>query len=155
MERSLETTEYIIVKALTTSQWDNVDFAIVHLTEEMLASLKQRLTNVQPFRNDNTFHNLAYWDSPVGYYCNPKDIPLTETILNKHEDWTFVKLDKDELETFPIPENPLEAHQLLISSHGYANFKAISKYTDEEYSTEWFSISDVLSLINEKSINSS
>lgn len=155
MERSINTTEYIIVKALTTSQWDNVDFAIVHLTEEMLANLTLRLKAVQPFRNDNTFYNLAYWDSPIGYYCNPKETPFTETILNKHEDWTFIKLDEDELETFSSPENPLEAHQLLISSHGYANFKAISKYTQEEYMTEWFSISDILNLINEQSINSS
>lgn len=155
MERSINTSEYIIVKALTSSQWDKVDFAIVHLTKEMLASLKLRLTSVQPFRNDNTFHNLAFWDSPVGYYCNPKGTPFTETILNKHEDWTFIKLDKDELESFSIPENPLEAHQLMISGHGYANFKAISKYTDEEYMTEWFSISDILNLIKEQSINSS
>lgn len=155
MERSLKASEYFILKATTSSLCDNVDFAIVHLTTAVLANLQQRLTNVHAFKNDSTFRNLVYWDSPLGYFGNPINTPFTATILNKYEDWTFVNLTEEELETFPVPKNSLEAHQLMISSHGYASFKAISKHTHEAYRTEWFSITDVLSAHKEKSINTS
>lgn len=144
MERSNGVSSHILIKAATSSRWDRVDFAIIHLTEWFKTALQQRLSTVQQFVGDDAFYNLIYWDAPLGYYCNPKDQPFTETILKAGEGWAFVHLDDQEEQTFTVPQDPLITHQLIISKHGYANFKAFSKYSKEEYLTEWFSISEAL-----------
>jgi hypothetical protein len=142
MKRSIKPTAYILIKASTNIEWDPIDFAIIHLTALFKDTMRLRLANVIQFKGDDSFHNLTYWDSPSGYYCNSKN--GTAKILRQDEDWCFVSLDADDEQTFAVPENQLQAHQLMITKHGYANFKAYSKHTGEEYWTEWFSINQIL-----------
>jgi hypothetical protein len=144
MERSNGVSSHILINATTSSRWDRVDFAIIHLTEWFKAALQQRLSAVQQFVGDDSFYNLIYWDTPLGFYCNPKDKPFTETMIKPGEGWAFVHLDDNEEQAFAVPQYPLMTHQLVISKHCYANFKALSKYSNEEYLTEWFSISQAL-----------
>lgn len=144
MERSNEVTSHILINAATNSHWDTVDFAIIHLTGLFKITLHQRLETVKKFVADESFYNLIYWEAPLGYYCNPKNKLSTERIIKAGEGWAFVHLDDHEEQTFTVPQNALKSHQLIISKHGYASFKAFSKYRNEEYLTEWFSISQVL-----------
>ena len=144
MERSNETTDYIIIRAETSSHLDKVDFAIVHITEEFTAHLQRCLSAVQLFQNDAIFHNMAYWYSPLGYFSNAKHQLFTELILNPDENWAFIKICLNELTQFSSPLNLMEGHQLIISSHGHANFKACCKNSLEEYWTDSFSIPEIL-----------
>ncbi len=50
-------------------------------------------------------------------------------------------LDENELENYPVPENRLDAYQLIITKYGTAQFKAYGKHTGEEFYTEDFDIS--------------
>lgn len=155
MEQSKGVSSYMLINARTNSHWDTVDFAVIHLTEWFKNALRQRLSTVQQFVDDESFYNLIYWDAPLGYYCNPKNKLFTETIIQAGEGWAYIRLDDHEEQTFTVPQNALEAHQLIISKHGYASFKALSKYTNEEYLTEWFSIPQILDYTAVLTFNSS
>jgi len=130
----------MIIKASTNSDWDDADFAIIALTPSFKTLMYQRLSTVKLFEADESFHNLCYWDSPLGYYCNSKNNLYPETIILPGDDWAFIHLDTGEEQTFTKIKNPLEGHQLLISKQGFANFKAYSQNTCEDYFTECFSI---------------
>ncbi|MBB5438552.1 hypothetical protein HDC92_002228 [Pedobacter sp. AK017] len=145
MEKSTKPSAHILIKAETNSHWDLVDFAIIAVTKQFLNTLHQRFMAIANFKADRSFHNLTYWDAPLGYYKNVDNELFTEALVNPAEDWAYVSLRSNELENFAVPDNQLEAHQLTITNHGYANFKAYSKYTNEEYWTESFSISKLLS----------
>ncbi|RYF98319.1 MAG: hypothetical protein EOO07_38330, partial [Chitinophagaceae bacterium] len=111
MKRSTKPTAYILIKACTNSEWDPIDFAVIHLTELFKNNLRQRLADVEHFKEDGSFYNLTYWDSSSGFYCNSKK--GTAKILREDEDWSFVDLDAEEERGFTVPENQLEAHQLM------------------------------------------
>lgn len=150
----MERSNYIVIKASTNSHCDFVDFAIIDLTYQFAELLHQRLLVVEQFKTDLSFHNLTYWDGPLDYYRNTHKKLANKTILNANEDWSYIKLKKDELKVLSIQETPLEAHQLIITKHGFANYKAKSKYTNEEYWTESFSIPQILCKLSISSLAS-
>lgn len=155
MEKSVNPSNHILIKSWTTSDWDQVDFALVELSESFREVLAQRLATAQLFTSDNSFHNLSYWDSPVGYYCNSLNRLHSDDVIPEGEDWTYITLSPEEEEALPKPENQLEGHQMIVTKRGYAYFKALSKHSSEEYLTESFSINELLKNHVSKSNDSS
>lgn len=144
MKKSITPTSYLLIKACNGGNQASIDFALVHLTDSWKTALAARLRTVSVFDADESFHNLSYWESPMGYYANPIHCYFTEEIMDVDEDWIFVTLEANEEKTFPAAVEELEWHQFVITSHGLANFIAFSTRTNNEYWTEWFSISEVL-----------
>lgn len=144
MKRSITPTPYILVRAASSGPWDTVDFAVIHLTESWKAALAQRLLALTSFAEDESFHNLTYWESPLGFYCHPTSRLYTEKLMHPQEEWTFVTLTANQEQRFPVPVDELEGHQLVITKHGFANFIAYNKRTGEQYWTEWFSIAQLI-----------
>ncbi len=155
MVRSNGVSSHMLINARTNSHWDRVDFAVIHLTESFKTALHHRLSTVQQFVADESFYNLIYWESPLGYYWHQKNKTFTKNIIGAGHGWAFIDLDDQEEQTFTVQQNALEAHQLIISKHGYASFNALSKFTNEEYLTEWFSIPKILYYSGVLLINSS
>lgn len=104
--------------------------------------MQQRLYIAELLSSDESFHNLSYWDYCCTYYCDQESKLYAETVIPTGEDWAFVSLEPREEELL-IPKEDLEAHQLVIAKNGYANFKALNKYTNEVYMTETISIKDL------------
>lgn len=144
MKRSISPTPHILIRASNSSRWNTVDFALIHLTETWKMLLAQRLLAVSRFAADESFHNLTYWESPLGFYSYPTSRLYTEKLMNPEEEWTYVTLTEDQEQRFPVPVNELEDHQLVITGHGYANFVAFNSRTSEQYWTDWFSISELI-----------
>jgi hypothetical protein len=148
MKRAEQPTEYIFIKAGTQSEWDYCDFAIIKLTDKWQSDMRTRLALLEPFKADDSFYNHTYWDYPEGFYTNILDDDredIAETILNEGEEWAFVSLAENELDTFPVPESRLDTYQLVLTKYGTARFKAYGKHTGEEFLTEDF---DVEQLVN-------
>jgi len=145
MKRSDQPTEYIFIKAYTNSEWDYCDFAIIRITEQWRTVMRKRLNLLEPFKYDNSFYSHHYWDSPEGFYTNivdEEDTDITDLILKEDEEWAFVTLAENELNTFPVPENRLDTHQLVLTKFGSARFKAYGKHSGEEFYTEDFGIEE-------------
>jgi hypothetical protein len=138
MKRSQQPTEYIFIKVRTNSEWDDCEFAIIHITQEWLQTMRDRLCAIQPFTNDIYFHKHTYWDMPCGFYDSPDDMDingLSDSVLNAGEDFAFITLDENELENLPVPQSTLDSYQLQIYNSGKIKYTALGKHTEEEFWT--------------------
>lgn len=144
MKLSDKPTAYILLRAGTNSEWDNCDFAIVHITENWKTEQQKRLKAVEPFEDDYYFQSMNYYDTAVDFYTvDDEDNPDLEKWLGE-KPMVFVEVDKDELETLSVPENRLDCYRLVLYKTGTAMYKAYSKHTSEEFYTEEFSITPII-----------
>lgn len=144
MKTTNKTTAHILIKATTNSEWDNCEFAIVHLSKEWKKEQARRLEAVNPFAEDFNFQSLNYYDTAVNFYrIDDNDQPDIEKILAGKE-WVFVELNEEEQETFSIPENRLDGYSLVVNRNGSALYKAYGKHTGEEFWTEKFSLQQLI-----------
>lgn len=150
MKRSDQPTEYILIKAYSTSEVDYCNFAIIRITEQWIADMLKRMDLLEPFKDDNSFYSHHYLDSPEGYYTNiynkEEDADITDLILTEDGEWTFVTLAENELNTFPVPENRLDTHQLVLTKGGLARFTAYCKHAGEEFYTADFSPKELINV---------
>jgi len=143
-----------MILAETGSEWDNCDFAIIHVNEEWCLNMRKRLALLETVdENDNSFCSLRYWDSPVGFYRKDTDEveDLTEGLLEEGEIWCYITFEANEPASFPVPENALGTSTLSIYRHGTAMYSSIGKHTGEEFWTEGF---DADAILNHDSIRS-
>ncbi|WP_316793955.1 hypothetical protein [Pedobacter frigoris] len=140
MKRSKVPTPYILIKASTTSKWDEVTFAIICTSDHWKALMNQRLEAISQFKTNRDFYCHVYWDAPLGYYTGTMPTNLLDKILRRHEDYIFITLEPGEEITLAKPINKLDVHQLFITRNGIAHYKAYGKYTGEEFRTEEFNL---------------
>ncbi len=137
-------TAYILLRAGTNSEWDNCDFAIVHITENWKTEQQKRLKAIEPFEDDYYFQSMNYYDTVVDFYTvDDEDNPDLEKWLGE-KPMVFVEVDKDELETLSVPENRLDCYRLVLYKTGTAMYKAYGKHTSEEFYTEEFPITPII-----------
>ena len=140
MKLSDKATINILVKANTNSEWDNCEFAIIHLSEQWKKEQAQRLEYVKPLQGNYNFCSMNFYDTAVDFYrTGEKDQPDIENLLAGKE-WVFVELENGEQETFTIPENRLDCYRLVLRANGTAYYTAYGKHTSEEFWTEEFSL---------------
>jgi hypothetical protein len=148
-------TNTLAIKASTNSEWDSVDFAILHLTPEWIELMKNRLKLVEQCKNSVGFYNITWWDCPDGYFIHG-DEGVTDTgCLDEDEHyknvgWCYVKLTQDELDKYPAPEQKIDAEVIRINGDGDAWFAGYGKHTSEEFYTSRFPISKIIKDYNYK-----
>ena len=140
MKRSKKPTEYVMIKASTTSNEDAVEFAILHISPKWIELTLQRLVAISEFKANMGLNHHCFWDEPIGYYSNPAGKDLSKKIFPKHDDWAFITLDPAEINALPIPKTSLNAHQFMITKDGIAHYKAYSKYSKERFETVQFNL---------------
>lgn len=144
MKLSDKPTEYLLLKAGTNSEWDNCNFAIVHITEEWKKEQQKRFEMVKPFAEDYFLQSLNFYDTAVDFYTADQDDnpDLCKWLENKP--MVFVEVDKEELETLTVPENRLDCYRLVMYKIGIAMYKAYGKHTSEEFWTEEFPLTPLI-----------
>ncbi|TKC09160.1 hypothetical protein [Pedobacter frigoris] len=140
MKRSKTPTPHILIKASTTSKWDEVTFAIIHLSADWKARMAERMVAVSQFKRSREFYCQVYRDAPLGYYTGTLPGSLLDKILRRHEDYIYITLEADEESTLPRPVNKLDVHQLFITKNGIAHYRTYGKHTGEEFRTEEFNL---------------
>ncbi|WP_316788849.1 hypothetical protein [Pedobacter frigoris] len=140
MKRSKVPTPHILIKANTTSVWDEITFAIIHTSEDWKALMAERLADISQFKSDGSFYAHIYWDAQLDYFTGAKLSNLFDKILRRHEDYIFIRLEPEEEYSLARQVNKLDAHQLFITKNGIAHYKAYGKNTGEEYWTEEFNL---------------
>lgn len=140
MKLSDKPTAYILIKANTNSEWDNCEFAIVHLSEEWKKEQAKRLEWVKPLQGNAHFCSMNFYDTAADFYrIGENEQPDIETMLAGKE-WVFVELDEEEQEAFTVPENRMDCYRLVLRANGTAYYTAYGKHTSEEFWTEEFDL---------------
>lgn len=139
MKISDKPTGDILVKANTNSQWDDCEFALIHLSEEWKKLQMASLESVKPFADDYTFHSMRFYDCSASFYHSGEDGDggPDEELLGER-DWVFVELESDEVDRLTPPESSLDCYVIVIYRDGNARYEAFGKYTGEEFWTNKF-----------------
>lgn len=107
MKKSIEATEYLLIKAKTNSEWDNGDCAIIHITEDWKKTQKKRLEAVKAVENEYDLKWLNHADTNIEFFTFSKELyPEVEDWLSESSR-IFIELEKDDLKKFLQPENNL------------------------------------------------
>jgi hypothetical protein len=149
MEKANTKTGYVLLKAFTNSEWDFCDFAIIEITDKWKQELQNKIDAVRLFKDDTTFFNLSFWESPLGFFKDADDMTPANEIIGEMEDWCFVNIGEEEIEKFSKPENRLDSRQLKIDKYCLVWFTARGKHTGEEFYTAAFDTSKLFNLIND------
>lgn len=143
MKKSLKPTEYLLIKAMTNSEWDNGDFAIIHVTEEWKQTQKKRLESVTPFKNNYDFKWLNYNDTNMNFFkFSQENYPEIEKWLYDRN-MLFVETSFEEIQKLLVPENSLNCYQMQVFKNGNAIYNAFGKHTGEEFWTKEFSLKEL------------
>lgn len=142
MKKSEKPTPYIYIRAFTQSDVDSCDFAIIKISWSWLGLLKERQELLEQFLDRLDFYNNAYWDSPYGYFVQDPD---SEPVLtDKSFDWCYIEMTPQDLGALKHPEFKLVENHLVVTSDGFAHFRAIERDTRANFWTAEFSILDLL-----------
>ena len=137
-------TEYLLIKAMTNSEWDNGDFAIVHITEDWKNIQKKRLEAVKIVENDADLKWLNYADTNVEFFKFSEDnYPEVKQWLSDGSK-IFIELEKEDLKKMLQPENLLNCYQMQVYKNGNAIYNAFGKHTSEEFWTEEFLLTKLI-----------
>lgn len=140
MKTSLQQTEYLLIKSMTNSEWDNGDFAIIHVTAAWKETQKKRLEAVKTLENDYDLKWLNYADTNVEFFRFSEETnPEIEEWLSE-KDSVFIELETNELKKLLQPENNLNCYQMQVFKNGNAIYNAFGKHTGEEFWTKEFSL---------------
>jgi hypothetical protein len=141
MKQSTTPTPFIMVRAYTTSEWDNCDFVIFQITDNWLETLQNRATKLELFKQDTDFDSAGWFDWPLGFFV---DLPEELAEVLSEEGWLFIETSDDEINKLAQPENALDLYQIRICAGGTFQYVANGKYSGEVFYTESISISRLL-----------
>lgn len=146
MKLSEKPTDFLMLKARTSSQWDNCDFVIVEVSTSWQELMLRRLALLEDFKSDVYFFSHVYWDAPEGYfiYEHQQEDSISSFLADYQSEWCFIELKQDELDDLTIPENKLEAHQIVLTASGGMHYKAYGKHSGESFWTESIDLPSVL-----------
>lgn len=140
MKISQNPTEYLLIKAMTNSEWDDCGFAIIHITDEWNKTQKKRLEAVKLVENDHDLKWLNYADTNVEFFkFSEEHYPEVEELLSGRSR-IFIELETENLKELSQPENSLNCYQMQVFKNGNAIYNAFGKHTSEEFWTEEFSL---------------
>lgn len=140
MKTSLKPTEYLVIKAMNTSECDDFGFAIIHITDEWKKTQKRRLEVVKLVENDYNLKWLNYADINVEFFIFSKEhYPEVEEWLSERNQ-IFIELRKEDLKKLLTHENRPHNYQMQVFKNGNAIYNAFGKHTSEEFWTDEFSL---------------
>ena len=135
MQLSDKSTNRILVKAGTNSEWDSCDFALLSLSEEWQKTQLARLEALEAFANDLSFLSLHFFDGTADFYQSGDDgLPNIDELLGDNE-WAFVELTQEEQKVLTPPKSCLTCYKMILYQNGTLQYTAYNKHTGEEFWT--------------------
>jgi len=115
MKTSTTPTKYLLIKAMTNSEWDDCGFAIINIKEEWKQCQKKRLEAVKMVENDYDLKWLNYADTNVEFFkFSDEKYPDVEKWLSE-KSRVFVELEKEDFKKFHFARKQSE----LLSNAGF------------------------------------
>ena len=144
MKKTLQPTEYLLIKAMTNSEWDDCGFAIIHITDDWKQTQKKRLEAVKPLENDYDLKWLNYTDTNIEFFkFSEEHYPEVEEWLSERNQ-IFIELRKEDLKKLLTHENRPHNYQMQVFKNGNAIYNAFGKHTSEEFWTEEFLLTQLI-----------
>jgi hypothetical protein len=154
MKLSTTYTGRLLVKAKTGSEWDNVDFTILDLSEKRLAWLAGLMRQAAVMEKDPDLTGFMYFtiSNDESWYVWPDDTEEdwhtdeVESFFNDDENQAhWVEITDEELNSLPRPEQQIRYGMIKVYDNSIQQV-SYGKQTDEEFFTEGFNPQDYLTI---------
>jgi hypothetical protein len=150
MKISEKPTDYILIQARTSSEWDEVAFALIHLDDDFKETIKKRKDLVENTYLDD-FYYATFWDCPVGFYTDSDDEGINQDIddiIHKMDktlktEWVFVETTDDEIDTLNTPNSILDGHQMKVKPDEFWYYAEGKHNGDDKFWTDRISFADI------------
>jgi hypothetical protein len=132
----------IAIQAFTNSEWDNVNFAIIQLTDLLVNNLKhytsiaEKVASGTP--NTISLAYVSFYDASAKFRSDNNE----ETEINF--DSPVITLETEDIGT--PPENALDTFIVKAYTGGGIQFICYGKHTSEEFWTDTVMLSDILKI---------
>lgn len=131
MKKSTTPTNLIAVKALTSSEWDNIDFVLIDLSPGFIEWLGSKSDLAKRLgAEDENFFSIEYHYYPRGWYVDTSDEPLFE---EDQDEWFYVELEPGEQLT--EGEQRISVSTILFTEYGFS-LSGTGKHTGESFWTD-------------------
>jgi len=127
--------KYIVVRANTNSDWDNVSVVIVELTEDLKNIVREVKKAVDKVKDIQSFNKLSVFDSVGDFFVDDEGVfdNLDECVVTE-----YVNFDK-----LHFPESSLETNMLNGSKYG-VQIVSFGKHTGEEFWSDYIKWETIL-----------
>lgn len=119
MKYTTEKTEFLLVKADTTSEWDSVTHALIHDIEKVTESAIKRLALFSEVKEqDESLFLLNFHDARVTFLslgCEDYDEAIDDVL--EMDNFCFVDLEGKEPHEYPKPEAKLKTTSMEIYAY--------------------------------------
>ncbi|REC61349.1 hypothetical protein DRF65_16460 [Chryseobacterium pennae] len=144
MKRSDIPTPYLMIKAITNSEWDCCDFAIIFISEDWKKEQQKRLENIKPFSDDYMLISMMYCDQSITFFKDDNEICPDSTDLLEDRIWSFVELNEETRGKLSVPENRITYQVFHVLTNGFGYYQAVGKHTSEEFWTAKFPLEKLI-----------
>lgn len=146
MKLSNVPTGWLMVKAMTGSEWDSVDFMLLDVSSKTFNNyLREMIDKAKVFKDDSSFYCLSHWSDSVDWFISSYDEDDGNVDTPELEDgWSYVDVTKDELDKLKRPESSLSGGIIKTFSNGDIQFTTNGKHTDEEFWSEHIPMEQIL-----------
>lgn len=145
MKISQKPTNHILVRADTSSESDQCDFALIACSDRWEKSIVNRLVAAESFESPGGFISFRYRDNTPDFYVSPN---AEADLLPEGTDWAFVTLEESEEESFARPNSDLEAASLILYCGETGYYQTCGKHNGEEFYTADLPLADILNRLH-------
>lgn len=131
--------KYLLLNALTLSEWDGVSFALVELTDEREKFIKEKIERAKVLLKEEGINSFSIYADNAEFYNDVEQLPeevfkveIASNCFNQ-----IISLDDKVVEGFTRPEQTLKYGEMAFTESGVV-FKSSGKHTSEEYWTDNF-----------------
>jgi hypothetical protein len=148
MRPSHSPTNYVIVSAYGGYESDPATFAIITLSPSWIEALRERLAKVSSWKDDISLIHLTFDDENVAFFID-QFLSGRRTgaryMKSGIRGWGFVSLDTWEMKDWLHADSAGYSDLLFrLNGKGQGQFIGRGIYYEHPFSTDWFSIADLL-----------
>ena len=127
--------KYLILNAVTSSEWDSVEFCLLDLQNLPISKLKELIKLSEKLHKENEIDQIVFYNYSFSFHIS--GITPPENIINRDfNNIGIIELEDSIYDGLERPENQIRYQDLTISAIGNITFKGFGKHTGEEFWAE-------------------
>lgn len=119
--------QYIYLEAITSSEWDSVEFALVEYDPEKCNTWNKAMDSVK----DSIFDMGSIWSDEADYFIDAEELPFGELPVNGD----IIKLSQEQFDKLTRPAQTIKYGEIRFYED-HIVFSSSGKNTGEEFWTE-------------------
>jgi glycyl-tRNA synthetase alpha subunit len=124
--------KYILMQALTGSEWDSVEFALLPYSLKRIKNFLDKKASLEGLKKSEGIDELITYADEVDFYNDAEQLPERIEFESGDESPMIVELTDEEVASLSQPEQVIKYGEVSIGTFE-VKFSGFGKHTSEEY----------------------